>query len=380
MFSKLKGKSIVSGIKWFILLVLIAAGTLFVDDFDALKILQKPADIRGVASSDLNEYVGKYVSMDVLEVLNYYAYTEDSDGNVISEELVITTPDQTALMAIVVTSSDLDKLEDAIYRLARHNGAAANTPIIPIQGTLAQMDSESIRYFDEFLSEENIDSGVAAYYYLQVNQVGSLPMHRAWIMLGIAGGMVLLGLLLIVYAIAGMGQRAIKAYYRKAENGDSEYAKQKLEQEWEQGEDLKYARMTPNFIIHQKGLSTKLVETKNIAWAYQKTTRRNGVPVSYELMLGMVSPKKRMISISLSGKTIEQALDYVLYHYNWVALGYNPNLQNIYTTQPEALLPIAQQQRQPAPAQEAAPVAPPYPQAPESLPPTNADNTPGTPL
>ncbi len=373
MFSKFKGKSIVSGVKWLIVLLIISAAILFFSDFDALKLLQRPTDIRGVATSDLSNYVGQYVSMDVKDVLAYYAYTEDSDGKLISEELVVTTPDQQNLMGIVVTASDSEKMEDAFYRLFRHNGAAANAPIIPIQGTLQKMDSESIRFFNEFLADENYDSSLAAHYYLQVNQVGSLTIPTAWLILAICTFMVLVGILLIVLAIAGVGQSALRKYIRQSENGDAEYAKQKLEQEWENGADFKNARMTPNVIIYQKGISTKVIDTKNIVWAYQKTTRRNGVPISYELMLGTVTPKRKMLSIPLNSKTIEGALDYVLYNYSWVALGYNPNLQQLYYSHPEELRNIAQQQRQPAPV--AAPQAPAYPQPTESLPPNNTNTS-----
>lgn len=376
MVSKLKGKSIASGIRWMVLLCIISAGFLFYNDFSALKVLQPPADIRNVSTAELSQYVGKMVSMDVMQVFDSYAYTEDEDGKLISQEYVISTPDQNNAMGIVLVAADVDTMEDSLIRLARHTGAQANAPIIPITGTLQEMDSESVAYFNETLADLGADTSLAAHYYLQVNQAGTLPTRVAWAMLALSVGLAFIGVLLFILAIAGVGQRSIKAYLRTNDGGETDYANQKLEQEWEQGEDFKSVRMTPNFIIYQKGIFSKLIETKNIAWAYQKTTRRNGVPISFELMLGVTAPKKKMLNVGFTAKTIEKSMDYVMNHYTWVALGYNPNLKSLYAAQPEALRPIAQQQRQPAPP----PMPMPNPGTPQYPTTPGAYSQPGAPM
>lgn len=346
MLTWMKKKSISAAFGRVFIALIVCAIIILLIKVNPLDLVLNPTDINGVSTENLGQYSGQMVQMEIRDVLDIYAQTTQDSSEVISRELVILTPDEQHLMGVVFLERDYKRYKDSLFALNRYTGPPQNAPTFSVVGTLKPMDSESVQFFDETLKESGYSLDLAAHYYLKVNSTPS--GNDTWVVLVmslICIGAVMWALWSLIYSISGLGQRRIKKFCSQAE--DPAYCMDVLENEFSQCLDLKQAALTPNYILYNRGVRSYILPVADVVWAYQKTTRTNGVATGFALMLGTVG-KKSATEIPLTKKTIDPALDYVFYSYPGVAMGYNADLQSLYRTAPLNLRQIAAQQRQPA--------------------------------
>lgn len=343
MLKKLKSKSIKAA-----LLRLFGFTLLGIALFIALGREYAQALISPVAltpETNLHENVGKYVTMDVEGI--YYAYTytytmENGHESIISDEYMVLAPDQETVMGICIRYEDDKYFGDLLEELYYYDGPLENAPSFKVGGTLVEMDYDSARYFDEAMTEMGMDTAYGHHYLINVNKVGSETTLTSMLVFFASIASVLIGLLYLVLAFAGFGQRKVRKHC--AAQGDATLAMERMEQAFADAFDAKHAYFTPEFILFQKGITTIVKPSQEILWAFQRTHKRNGISVSYDLVLGTV--KKKQITVSMKESNVQLSLAYIENTYSWVALGYNSNFATMFRKDPQNLRNFAASQRQ----------------------------------
>lgn len=350
MFAEIKRKILWTSVKRAIVLLLVATVLLLLGGREIFKVLIGPSEIDGVSIEALN---GKYVRADISYVVDYYTYLEETksgtptgEGDIVNVDYMFALPDSDTLWGVRIKERDLDAFleeynaydEQFLDATITYDNLAI--PFPSVSGTVIPMTHQIEGFFDEVLDMYSIPHEYGAYYVLVKDVVGDTPINTVYILGGIAGLCVLFALLLVLRALLGGGQKSVKNYINTVGGYDAEI---QLEEWYAKSEKFGNLRTGPGFLLTQHKTSVTLIPKDEVVWAYQSTTRVNGVP-SHSLAIGKMDGKIEQIAMKSSD--INKAVFYIRENFPDAALGYTDEIAAEFKRDPLLLRSYAAAQRQ----------------------------------
>lgn len=350
MFAEIKRKILWTSVKRAIVLLFIAVILLVSGGKEIFKLLEGPAEIGSTSIAELN---GKYVRADIAIVIDYYTYLEETksgepmgEGDIVNVDYMFALPDDNTLWGVRIEEKDLDAFlekyntydEQFIDETITYENLTI--PFPSVSGTVIPMTGQIEGFFDEVLDMYGISHEYGAYYVLVKDTVGSTPINTVYFLGGAAGLCVLIALLLILYALLGGGQKSVKDFVNSVGGYDAEL---QLEEWYANSEKFGNLRVGPGFLLTLHGASAHLIPKEELVWAYQSTTRVNGVP-THSLAIGKANGKVERISMKSSD--INKALFYIRQDFPDTVFGYTEEIAAEFKRDPSLLRSYAAAQRE----------------------------------
>ncbi|MDL2253758.1 hypothetical protein LJC49_06770 [Ruminococcaceae bacterium OttesenSCG-928-I18] len=324
MMAKLKKESLKRALPLVVLFVLLGLVSLAAGGHWVLRALAGPEEISAFSPNDLE---GRYLQAEISTVVDEYAYIEqrmgDADeGRVVGREYMIYTPSGEYVLGLLVQGDELSRLEASLSHLIEDGQFASP---VTITGTVVPMDAESIALFDELLQYHAISEGNAVHSLLVAGALGTLSQNTTYVLFFATVLLLLLGVALLVAALSGAFQGAVRRYIR---SGDAPRDVLRQLDARNGAYSLGKAWFYPFAVLYQSGFFTRLLDAEDLVWIYLNGGKG-------EVVLATAQGRRYTVN---PGKTEpEQALYELFRLYPWVYKGYSEEAQRLYERDPELL-------------------------------------------
>lgn len=339
MLAEIKKKSILRAIP-LVLIFVIAGGALFAAEFSNIKSLLRghvkfetllPDEINGdlIVEASINTNFGAYME-------EYSKNTKTNITRTTDIYYVIWTGDDDSedyrYMGIKVPASygnQMDAMAEATY-----NYELSDT--IYFTGAVNKMSSEEYQYFREYFldsdwTQEEIDQYTLPYY-ISVGALTGGAATSAYVLFGIGVALILFGVILMIYSLAGGDVKAFKK--EAAALGMSEM---ELEAEYGSARVLikkDNLRIGRRLTFYMSGRRTHVIANDRIVWAYQQSTthRTNGIKTgtTYELLVYLLNEKKASHIGMPNETTAGEVLQYMYENMPKAVVGYSDELMSLF--------------------------------------------------
>lgn len=339
MLEELKKKSIKGSL--FLVVILIGAGLFLmgIEFTNAVAMIRGPVVFESLEPDEINSSYLVNASIDT----NFGAFMERYETNTKTHYsrttdlyYVIWTGDAYAeeykYMGIKVPASQesaMEKVADATYY---------EEYIDPIEytGAIIKMSAKEREYFEEYFKDAGwSDEEIAEYtlpYYINVGALTGGAAVSAWIFLAAGVALFLAGVLRLIYVLSGGCLKAFKKELETIGIGEHE-----LESEYagartfgKKGE-VRIGKRLTFFVI---GANPHVLSNEKIVWAFQRTTthRTNGIKTgtTYEIVFKNYEKKNFQVSVP-DEQTGQEILQYIVEAMPWVVVGYNDDLNKLFS-------------------------------------------------
>lgn len=334
MLNELKRISLKKVMPMFLICFIVGAFLLVNGGPGAIKFLLGGTDIYSIPVDELE---GKYVSAELVYIMDSYAYTQKrSSGRTKTTAREYIIPVGTKeYMGVELPAKYLDQANDLMKAtndfIINENSFSGESFVV--KGTIKQMSSQSKKYFYEAVGYNELDAEtqkIMLPLVLEEGQIGDKSVVEVW--LYTIGGLIVttLGAFFLIRACTGNYQKSIKKYC--ASQPDPDLALAKLEDFYQLAAPLNGVRMDRNFIMLQDGATTKLLQASSLVWAYQQTTqhRTNGIPTGKSYSLQLYLDNGQLLAIGMKEKQAQEVLAAFVEHYPTMFVGFSKERAAMY--------------------------------------------------
>lgn len=335
MFENLRKKSIKKVVAIVILLVVIGLIFVISQMSNLFALMRGRVEFESLAPNQIKSNI----IVDVEIEYNFGAFLEEYEKNTKTNVTrttdmyyVIWTGDEDDLdyryMAIKVPASDIDAME----AMAEATYYYEYVEPIKYSGTIKKMDSEELRYFEEYFLEsgftrEELTDYILPYYIETGKLVGS-DAGLVYFLLIFGLALIVVGVVILVSTINGGSLKALK---RELETyGITEDA---AEMEYENARIYGDIRIGNRLVFYMSGSNPHTILNDKLVWAYQNTTthRTNGIKTGTTYSVVLSTTDRKSINIGVSNENMALAvLQDIKQNMPWVIVGYSDDLRNMY--------------------------------------------------
>lgn len=300
MLEQLKQKALPGRLAWagiFLAAGLVLAVLLFPT---IAGLITGPRELYSLAGSQLE---GAYVTADLDTIIDWYAQTVESksgrpDRTTFREYLI---PTADGYIGLEVPSSLIQSanavMKDTQAWLSDRSGSyVGDGSRLQVTGTIHRMDEETEAYYNQLLDYYFSPEQIGQYCYplvLECNAVGRMPANLHWLALGTMAICLLVGLWLLFRALTGAYLKPLTRYISAQPN--PELALAQLDRFYEEVPTNGGIKLNRDWLMYDKGASSFLLATRDIAWVYSSVTRhhRNGIPTGITYAVAVCSKSER---------------------------------------------------------------------------------------
>ncbi len=348
MLEELKKKSIKKSLFLVIILIGIGAVLIGIELSSAAAMIRGPVVFESLEPDEINSSYLVNASIDT----NFGAFMERYETNTKTHYsrttdvyYVIWTGDAYAeeykYMGLKVPASQesaMEKVADATYY---------EEYIDPVEytGAIRKMSAKEREYFEEYFKDAGwSDEEIAEYtlpYYINVGALTGGAAVSAWIFLAAGVALFLAGVLRLIYVLRGGCLKTFKKELETIGIGEheleSEYAGART---FGNKSEIRIGRRLTFFVL---GANPHVLPNDKIVWAFQRTTthRTNGIKTgtTYEVALKNYEKKNFQISVP-NEQTGQEILQYIVEAMPWVVVGYNNDLNKLFSSDYQNFLQI----------------------------------------
>lgn len=355
MFEKIQKKYMVKMILgavlcWVIIAVLVAVNA---EDISTLIRLrgEEPQDFNSLSAEQIKE--GMYVKGEILTPVDYYAYWTE-DGKTTSKEFLVPVGEKEymGLSCDGTTMDSLDANMKTYWQALEQNDKTLVDSLTPVQveGVIQKLSGESLGFFQQFISELQIDQEQKSLflpYVIMEGRYGDIEISG----LILQGIFVLILLLVSIYCIVGIVKRRnikdLKKYCLA--QGDLEYGLFQMEQFYEGGMPVQGLRLDDRFFLMVVGSTVHFIETSDIVWIYPNVTQHsyNFIPTGKTYAIKVKKRNGREVFISVKNKrAMDEVMQYIGSRIPYVILGYDKEIEKIYNRNRNEMIQEVDRRRQ----------------------------------
>lgn len=292
-----------------------------------------PKDLTGETNLDYADYEGKYVSIDIEYVFDYYleSYSVNTDTNakrLTSYGYVVYNWDDDSCFAVELSSKQDDKMNKLMDQTVDYyNYGTVPTEKITVKGTIKELKGQKLTYYKE--SVEGLGEvltgieDVAVAYVLDSSEVNGISngfVFMAYIAAGIA-------LLIMVYYIFRYVTGGMKSKLNKFLSTHQDITEEQIDADMISAAKIgKNVWAGKKYTVYIQGIYLNIIENKNLVWAYYyRRTGRNAVS-----QVRTYNKDHKMVVINMSNSLADELLKLYSETQPHIVVGYTKEVEKQY--------------------------------------------------